>query len=89
MTQFEKRGNEIRDLSKSLVLDFMHATDQCQPGREGMKQAQIFKKCGFDWGSYPIAKSSLQQYWFVAILWELMDERKVERVSKSGPWRLL
>jgi hypothetical protein len=46
----------------------MQATKACQPGREGMKQAQIFNKCGFDWGDYPVATSSNQQYWVAAIL---------------------
>jgi len=89
MTRFETRGNEIRDLAKSLILDFMHATGECQPGKVGMKLAQIFKKCGFDWGNYPETTSSNQQYWVSAIMWELKAEGKVERVSESGPWRLL
>lgn len=89
MTQFETRGNEIRELAKSLVLEFMQATGDCQPGKEGMKLAQIFKKCGFDWGDYPKSTSSNQQYWVVAIVSELKAEGKVERVSESGPWRLL
>ena len=88
MNQFEKRGNEISALAKSLVLEFMHATGECQPGKEGMKLAQIFKKCGFDWGDYPKTTSSNQQYWVAAIVWELKSEGKVERVSESGPWRL-
>lgn len=89
MTQFETRGNEIRDIAKSLVLEFMHATGACQPGKEGMRLSQIFKKCGFDWGDYPKTTSSNQQYWVAAIVWELKAEGKVERVSESGPWRLL
>ena len=89
MTKFESSGKEIRDHAKSLVLEFMQASAECQPGKEGMKLAQIFKKCGFDWGDYPKATSSNQQYWVVAIVSELKAEGKVERVSESGPWRLL
>ena len=89
MTQFETRGNEIRDLAKSLILEFMQATGECQSGKEGMKLAQIFKKCGFDWGDYPKTTSGNQQYWVSAIIWELKAQGKVERVSESGPWRLL
>lgn len=88
MIQFEMRGNEIRTHAKSLVLEFMHATAECQPGEEGIKLAQIFKKCGFDWGDYPKTTSSNQQYWVSAIVRELEAEGKVERVSVSGPWRL-
>jgi len=88
MTQFQTRGQEIRSLAKSLVLAFMNATSECQPEKEGMRLPQIFKKCGFDWGDYPKATSSNQQYWVSAIVRELEAEGKVERVSESGPWRL-
>lgn len=66
----------------------MHTTNECQPEKAGMKQAHIFKNCGFDWGKYPHATSSNQQYWIVAILSELKEEGKVEQVRESGPWRL-
>jgi hypothetical protein len=89
MTQFEKRGNEIRALAKSLVWEFMRATRECQPGKEGMTLSHIFRKCGFDWGDYTKTTSGRQQSWVGAILWELKKEGKVERVSESGPWRLL
>jgi len=89
MTKLETRGKAIRELAESVILEFMHTTEECQPGREGIKQAQIFKKCGFDWGDYPKASSSNQQYWVVAIMWKLKKEGKVEQVSESGPWRLL
>lgn len=88
MTAFEMQGEKIRSLAKSLVLEFMIATDECQKAERGMKQAQIFKKCGLDYGNYPVATSSNQQYWLAAILWELKAEGKVERVYDSGPWRL-
>lgn len=89
MTQFEKRGNEIRQLAKALVFDFMKASPHCQKNSEGMKLAQIFRECGFDWGNYPKTTSSNQQYWVGAITQELKSEGKIERVSESGPWRLL
>ena len=89
MTEYETRGIEIRGLSKTLVLQFMKSTPLCQPGKEGMKLAQIFRECGFDWGEYKNATSSNQQYWVVAIVRELEAEGKVERVSESGPWRLV
>ena len=89
MNQFEKRGNDIRTIAKCLIMEFMHSVSECQSGKEGMRLSQIFKKCGFDWGNYPKTTSSNQQYWVSAILWELKAEGKVERVSESGPWRLL
>jgi len=79
---------EIRTIAKTLILDFMNATGECQHNMEGLKLAQIFKRCGFDWGDYPKTTSSNQQYWVSAIVRELEAEGKVERVSDSGPWRL-
>lgn len=89
MTDFEKRGNEIRALAKSLVLSFMQASADCSTGNVGIRQAQIFRDCGLDWGDYENAPSTQQDYWVVAFLRELEHEGKVERVYKSGPWRLL
>jgi methionyl-tRNA synthetase len=89
MSKFENRGNEIRQLAKTLVYEFMQANPQCQVNAEGMKLAQIFRECGFDWGDYPKTTSSNQQYWVAAIAQELKSEGKIERVSESGPWRLV
>jgi hypothetical protein len=88
MSEFEDRGKKIRAEAKALVLEFMRNSDLCQPGREGMRLAAIFKACGFDWGSYKNATPSNQQYWVVALVRELEAEGKAERVSQSGPWRL-
>ena len=89
MEEFKTRGKQLRADAKMLVHQFMQASDGCQPGREGMKQASIFRECGFDWGNSKKATSSSQQYWVAAILRELVVEGKIERVSESGPWRLL
>ena len=89
MTQFDKRGQNIRELAKSLILEFMQATAECQPGQEGMKQAHIFRLCGLIGENYPKATSSSQQYWILSILKELEKEGRLEQVSTSGPWRLL
>ena len=53
-----------------------------------MRLSPIFNACGFDWGSYPKATSSNQQYWVVALMRELEAEGCVEQVAPSGPWRL-
>ena len=88
-TKFELKGEEVRNQCKILVLEFMLNSKECQKGSVGMKQSQIFKNCGLDWGNYPLVTSSQQHYWIVAILSELNKEGKVERVTESGPWRLL
>jgi hypothetical protein len=89
MTGFEERGKELRSIAKSLIIDYMKATYSCQPKSEGMKLAEIFRNCGFDWGNYPKATSTHQQYWVVALVRELQKEGKVEQVKESGPWRLV
>lgn len=88
MKDFQAAGMKLRDAAKILVLDYMGATRQCRPGGEGIRQSEIFRSCGLDWGNYEKATSSNQQYWVVALLRELETEGKIERVSPSGPWRL-
>lgn len=88
MTAFVERGRSLRVQAKALVHEFMRNSDLCQPGRSGMKQSEIFRACGFDWGSSPNATSSHQQYWLVALMRQLEAEGTVERLPQSGPWRL-
>ncbi|MBK1655964.1 hypothetical protein [Allochromatium vinosum] len=88
MSHFQERGLEIRAQAKSLVLEFMRASSSCQPGNEGMRLSAIFRACGFDWGTYPKATSTHQQYWVVALMRELEAEGQVEQTAASGPWRL-
>jgi hypothetical protein len=88
MSLFEDRGTQIRSEAKALVLEFMKSSPACQPGRDGVRLSPIFNACGFDWGPYPKATSSNQQYWIVALMRELEAEGKVEQVAPSGPWRL-
>lgn len=89
MLVFERRGNELRKLAKSLVLEFMSSCPSCSPGGNGMRSASIFRECGLDWGDQKSASSSNQQYWLVALLRELELESKIERIVESGPWRLI
>src|SRR5262245_61513995 len=63
MNDYERRGDRIREDAKALIYEFMRATDLCQSNQAGMTQAQIFKRCGFDWGNQPKNTSSNQQYW--------------------------
>jgi hypothetical protein len=88
MKEFQDRGRAIRLQAKALVLEFMQSSSDCQPEKGGMRLSPIFRECGFDWGDYPKATSSNQQYWVVALVRELESEGRVERVSPSGPWQL-
>lgn len=85
---FEIRGEKLREEAKSIVLDYMKNRPECGPNGEGIKQAVIFREVGFDWGTYDKATSSNQQYWVVALLNSLKEEKLIEQVNPSGPWRL-
>ena len=89
MDYFEKRGIDIRMQAKNLVLEYMHSTPCCAPDGSGMKQSDIFRACGFDWGYYENATSSNQQDWIVALLRELEAENEVQRNPSSKLWRLV
>lgn len=88
MTKFENTGYQIRQQAKSLVLDFMSSSFECSNNADGIKLAEIFRACGFDWGTYENATSSNQQYWAVALLRELEKEGKVQRDFETKKWRL-
>jgi len=88
MNALQQQGFELRSKAKELVLS---ALKKCPEGRKngkGIKQAEIFRLCGLDWGDYPKANSSRQQYWVVALLRELEAEGAVEQIKESDPWRL-
>lgn len=87
MTHFEK-GTELRLAIKNLVYDFMLKCDDCSCDAQGMKQAEIFRACGLDWGEYQNATSSNQQYWIVGLLRDLEKDDKIQRDSFSKRWRL-
>jgi hypothetical protein len=88
VSEFTDRGSKIRQMSKELVLDFMRNSSECKCESTGLKQSEIFRLCGFDWGAKKSATSSSQQSWFVALLRELEESGLIARVSESGPWRV-
>lgn len=49
-SRFEKAGDEIRRQTRELILNFMKQSEECQPRAEGIKQAELFRVCGLDWG---------------------------------------
>lgn len=86
--QFIEQGTKIRSMAKELVLDFMKSTSECDASAAGLTQAEIFRACGMDWGEYPNATSTNQQYWIVALLRELESECKICRDPDSKKWRI-
>lgn len=85
---YVSKGTELRLAIKELVFDYMKNSPDCAVYADGLKQAEIFRQCGLDWGEYPNATSSNQQYWIVALLRELESEGKVQRGFDSKKWRI-
>ena len=88
MDQFETQGRDIREMAKTLVLQFMSSHSDAGPSGCGLKQAEIFRRCGFSFGEQIKATPSNQQYWVVALLRDLEAEGLVEQTVERGPWRL-
>ena len=85
---YVSKGTELRLAIKELVFNYMKNSPDCAVDADGLKQAEIFRQCGLDWGEYPNATSSNQQYWIVALLRELEFEGKVQRDVDSKKWRI-
>ena len=85
---YVSKGTELLLAIKELVFDYMKNSPDCAVYADGLKQAEIFRQCGLDWGEYPNATSSNQQYWIVALLRELESEGKVQRDVDSKKWRI-
>ncbi|SJZ77059.1 hypothetical protein [Eubacterium coprostanoligenes] len=85
---YVSKGTELCLAIKELVFDYMKNSPDCAVYADGLKQAEIFRQCGLDWGEYPNATSSNQQYWIVALLRELESEGKVQRDVDSKKWRI-
>jgi len=88
MNEYIESGKEIRNFAKAMVLQFMQSHPDCRPNQNGIKLAEIFRSCGFNWGEYENATSSNQQYWVVALMRELEKEGKIERILDTKHWRL-
>lgn len=88
MRKFEEQGRALRTQAKELILGLLGSSEDYGRHGKGIRTAQIFRECGFDWGDYSKTKSTAQQYWVVAAIRELEAEGRLERVSESGPWRL-
>lgn len=61
-------GNRLRLQIKDLVLNFIAISTNSKDTNNGLKTAEIFRACGLDWGNYPNATSSQQQFWLVGLL---------------------
>lgn len=83
-----QQGFELRSKAKELAISALQKHPDGNKNGKGVKQAEVFRLCGLDWGDYPKALSTQQQYWVVALLRELEADGVVEQVEDKGPWRL-
>lgn len=88
MPNYFETGAELRLMIKNLVYVYMQSRDECRSGSRGMRQSDIFRNCGLDWGNYKSATSTHQMYWLVGLLRELQHEKKIQRNEETKLWRL-
>lgn len=85
---FKSKDEHLRMDFKNLVFDYMSNQISCSKYGSGMRQSEIFRECGMDWGEKQNCTSSNQQYWIVAILRELEEDNKIQRDNETKKWRL-
>ncbi|MEG0456586.1 MAG: hypothetical protein RR549_00435 [Oscillospiraceae bacterium] len=88
MNNFYNDGKNLRLQIKQLVLNYMKSSVQCYPNNDGMKQAEIFRECGLDWGTYLNATSTNQQYWIVGLLRDLEKDGYVQKDEITKKWKI-
>ena len=86
--KISQAGEEIRKQAKTLVLDYMKSNADCATYGKGLRQAELFRVCGFDWGDYEKAEPTRQQFWVIGLLRTLENEGLIQRDSISKKWRL-
>ena len=87
--KFSQVGEKIKEQSKNIVLDYMKSNSDCARYGKGLRQAELFRVCGFDWGDYEKAEPTRQQYWVIGLLRTLEGEGVIQRDDVSKKWRLL
>lgn len=45
MNKYMVIGKQIHNQTEELVLNYMNQSEKCQPNAEGIKHAQLFRKC--------------------------------------------
>lgn len=87
MDPYMLMGKQLREQAQALVRLYLSNHPEAAAGGPGIRQAEIFRACGLDWGDFPKALSTQQQYWVVALLKDMEAAGEVERIGSSGPWR--
>lgn len=88
MNNYKNEGEILRLKIREVVFNFMKSTPECSFNADGLKQSEIFRECGLDWGTYENATSSNQQYWIVGLLRDLEKDNLVQKDMQTKKWRL-
>ena len=81
-------GKKIREMAKKNVIEFLSSMPECDHNGEGLRQADISRMCGLEWGTYENTTASQQQFWIAGLLRELEKENLVQRDIDTRKWRL-
>lgn len=47
---YKIQGESLRKEFLNIVYSFMQSNKECSRNNEGMRQSDIFRECGMDWG---------------------------------------
>lgn len=72
----KKEGTALRHKIKEPCFNFIK-NETSPKDCKGLKTAEIFRKCGLDWGDQTNATTSQQQFWLVGGLRELEKENRI------------
>ena len=65
---------DIKAQAKALLVQFLQKVTAIEQFKNGLSVSELFHGCGFGWGEQENATVSQQQFWLVALLWELATD---------------
>ncbi len=77
---------DVKAQAKALLVQFLQKVTAIEQFKNGLSVPELFHGCGFGWGEQENATLSQQQFWLVALLWELATDGLV--TTDGVLWRL-
>lgn len=77
---------DVKAQAKALLVQFLQKVTAIEQFKNGLSVPELFHGCGFGWGEQENATVSQQQFWLVALLWELATDGLV--TTDGVLWRL-
>ncbi len=65
---------DVKAQAKALLVQFLQKVTAIEQFKNGLSVSELFHGCGFGWGEQENATVSQQQFWLVALLWELATD---------------